>query len=288
MYQTGLCQVRLPRLVSDGMVLQRDAPINVWGWANAGEAIDVTFNGQTSHVTTDQAGKWNLKLPAMKAGGPYQLQIRGSTQITLTDIMIGDVWLCSGQSNMALPMERVKERYGEIIAQATNPAIRHFFLPTRYTFQGPMDDLPPGRWESVTPQTVMRFSAVAYFFAKDLYETYHIPIGLINASVGGTPAEAWLSQEALKAFPVHLATAEKLKDSAYVKGIQQSEQLAVLGTISYVSGTKAGRARKPGLTPAMIRLPGLVCNYLVSGKMWASLKEMALCGSVKKSTYRPT
>ncbi len=227
LYQAALCAVRLPRLVSDGMVLQRDVPVNVWGWASPNESVRITLNGQTSATIAGQDGKWKAQLPVMKAGGPFQMHIQGSNELILNDIMIGDVWLCSGQSNMVLPMERVKERYGAVIAAATNPAIRHFFLPTRYTFQGPLEDVPPGRWESATPQTVMRFSAVGYFFARDLYAKYQVPIGLINASVGGTPAEAWLSAEALKAFPAHEATAKKLTDSTYVKGIQQNENKAI-------------------------------------------------------------
>ncbi|WP_221622279.1 sialate O-acetylesterase [Larkinella rosea] len=220
-------QVRLPRLISDGMVLQRDIPINVWGWAKAGETVGVTLNGKTGKAQTGSDGKWKLQLPAMKAGGPYQLTVQGSNQLKVNDILIGDVWVCSGQSNMVLPMERVKERYPNEIAQAKNPAIRHFFLPTRYNFQQPQDDVPPGRWEAATPQNVLRFSAVGYFFARDLYEKYRVPIGLINASVGGSPAEAWLSEDALKRFPNHLATAEKVKDSAYVAGVQQSEKTAI-------------------------------------------------------------
>ncbi|KAA9355309.1 sialate O-acetylesterase [Larkinella humicola] len=225
--QTVSGQIRLPLLISDGMVLQRDSPIQVWGWAQPGELVEVTLNGQTGRATTEPTGKWTMKLPAMKAGGPYSMQIKGNNQITLTDILIGDVWLCSGQSNMAIPMERVKERYPDVIAQADNPAIRHFFLPTRYNFQTPMEDVPPGRWETATPQNVLRFTAIGYFFAKALFEKYHVPIGLINASVGGSPAEAWLSADALKRFPEHLATVEKLKDSAYVAGIQQSEKTAI-------------------------------------------------------------
>ncbi|TDB67588.1 sialate O-acetylesterase [Arundinibacter roseus] len=224
MYQTGSSQIRLPRLVSDGMVLQRDTPVNVWGWAEASEKVQVLWQGKTYRTEADSQGEWKLQLPAQPAGGPYQMSFIASNQLIIKNILVGDVWVCSGQSNMALPMERVKERYGEEIAAAINPNIRHFFLPTRYNFQGPMQDLPPGRWESANPQSVMQFSAVAYFFAKHLYEKYQIPIGLINASVGGSPAEAWLSQESLKAFPEHVATAEILKDSLYIKRIQQREQ----------------------------------------------------------------
>lgn len=225
--QPVFSQIRLPRLISDGLVLQRNVPVQVWGWAKAGETVEVTFNGQTTQTKTGNDGKWKVKLAVQKAGGPYQMFFKGSNEIILNDILVGDVWVCSGQSNMVLPMERVKERYGEVIAQATNPAIRHFFLPTRYNFQGPLDDVPPGRWESATPRNVMRFSAVGYFFARDLFEKYHVPIGLINASVGGSPVEAWLSEDALKRFPNHLATVEQVRDSAYVAGIQQSEKTTI-------------------------------------------------------------
>ena len=225
-WQTAPAQIRLPHLISDGMVLQRDQPITVWGWAKPNEKVTILFNNQTIAITTQSDGKWTTHLSAMKAGGPYQMQIRASNQLTLNNIMVGDVWICSGQSNMVLPMERVKERYKEVIEQANNPAIRQFALPVRYNFQGPVDDVPPGHWESVTPQNVMRFSAVAYFFAKDLYEKYHVPIGLITASVGGSPAEAWLSAEALKAFPSQLAIANEVKDTAYINNIQRQEQLA--------------------------------------------------------------
>ncbi len=101
-------QVRLPRVVSDGMVLQREAPINIWGWAKAGGTVDVTLNGQTSRAITGSDGKWKVRLAAQKDGGPYQMQLKGSNQLTLSDIMIGDVWLCAGQLNMVIPMERVK------------------------------------------------------------------------------------------------------------------------------------------------------------------------------------
>src|SRR6202042_2985845 len=105
-----------------------------------------------------------------------------------------DVWICSGQSNMELPMERVKEKSPNEIAQADNAAIRQFSVNTKYDFNGPLDDLSSGRWEGVNPQTVSQFSATAYFFAKALFERYHVPIGLIKVSVGGAPAEAWLSE----------------------------------------------------------------------------------------------
>ncbi|WP_128548657.1 sialate O-acetylesterase [Larkinella soli] len=225
--RTGFGQVRLPGLIADGLVLQRDRPVNVWGWAQTGETVEVSLNGQTRTTTTGPDGKWLVRLDPMKAGGPYEMRIRGRNEITLKDVLVGEVWLCSGQSNMVIPMERVKERFPDAIAQARYPHIRQFFLPTRYRFDGPAEDVPPGRWVAADPQTILSFSAVAYFFALDLHRRYQVPIGLINTAVGGTPAEAWLSADALKAFPEHLATVETLKDTAYVNGIRRRETAAI-------------------------------------------------------------
>jgi len=224
--QTAFCKVRLPLLVSDGMVLQRGDSTKVWGWAEAGEKVTINFNGETYNSTADTNGKWTVMLSELKAGGPYTMEINAENHITLKDVMIGDVWICSGQSNMVLPMDRVKYRYAEEIAQSENPAIRQFTVPLRYDFQMPQEDLQSGRWESANPQNVLRFSATAYFFAKELYEKYHVPIGLINASIGGSPAQAWLSEDALKAFPRYLKTAEKFKDSDYIKKIVDKDKTA--------------------------------------------------------------
>src|SRR5687768_8841390 len=125
-YITVTAQVRLPRLISDNMVLQRDAKLAVWGWAATGEKVTVRFNGKTYTATTGTDSTWTIALPAMKAGGPYDMEITGSNRILVKNILLGDVWVCSGQSNMELPMERVKEKYAADITQSTNPAIRQF------------------------------------------------------------------------------------------------------------------------------------------------------------------
>ena len=223
--QTAFCQVRLPVLVSDGMVLQRDANVKVWGWAEAGEKIAINFYGKTYTAVAGADGEWEAILSELKAGGPYSMNINANNHIILKDIMIGDVWVCSGQSNMELPMDRVKDRYEDVVAHSDNPAIRQFIVPDRYVFESPQEDLQSGKWESANPQSVLNFSAVGYFFAKDLYEKYHIPIGLINASLGGSPAEAWMSEEALKTFPAHLKTAEKYKDSTYRNQVMEKDKV---------------------------------------------------------------
>ncbi|RZL14118.1 MAG: sialate O-acetylesterase, partial [Hymenobacter sp.] len=191
-------QVRLPRLVSNGMVLQREAPVRIWGWAKPGEAVSVAFQNKTYRATTGLDGQWRVMLPAMQAGGPYDLTIKASNELTVKDILVGDVWLCSGQSNMETPMSRVRDKYPEVIAKANNPRIRQFEVPLTYAFSGPKADLTGGSWVPTTPQNVLKFSAVGYFFALDLQAKYQVPIGIIKDAVGGSPAEAWLSADALK------------------------------------------------------------------------------------------
>ncbi|HEV7331596.1 MAG TPA: sialate O-acetylesterase [Flavisolibacter sp.] len=216
LYSFLSAQVRLPNLVRDSMVLQRDARINIWGWASPGEKLTIRFNNRTYRATTGPDGKWAAQMNPTKAGGPYSMQITGSNTITLNEILVGDVWFCSGQSNMVHQLSLHSERYAEDIRQANYPQIRHFWIPTTPELQGPKDDLPAGNWKWANPQDVLQFSVVAYFFARNIYEKYGVPIGLINASVGGTPIEAWTSEEGLKDFSEVLSTIQRNKDTAYV------------------------------------------------------------------------
>ena len=193
--------VKLPVLVSDGMVLQRDTKIIIWGWASPGEKVQVKFNKKTISTVTDSEGNWKVSLPPMKAGGPYTMEVKGNNTITINDILVGDVWFCSGQSNMVLNMERVKEKYPEDIAGANFPEIRNFFIPTASDVTSIHKDLPAGKWISASPENVLGFGAVTFFFARSIYKEYKVPIGIINSSVGGTPIEAWTSEEGLKEFP---------------------------------------------------------------------------------------
>jgi sialate O-acetylesterase len=221
-------QVRLPKLISDSMVLQRDVPLRIWGWAEKGEKVTVSFNNKKNTVTTGADGKWLMTLASMPAGGPYTMMVSGSNQIVLRDILIGDVWLCSGQSNMVLTMERVKEKYPEEITGATNSEIRNFFIPTVSDATKLHDDIPQGKWKGASPRNVLDIGAAAYFFAKKIYAAHHVPIGLINSSVGGTPIEAWISEEGFKDFAKETETIGKLKDTAYVNGIARAVTAARL------------------------------------------------------------
>ncbi|NSW95090.1 MAG: sialate O-acetylesterase [Bacteroidales bacterium] len=208
--------VKLPSVISNGMVLQRETNLNIWGWASPGEEIKIKFNKRVFHTITDQGGRWKLTLPAMKAGGPYRMEISGNNTIVIEDIMIGDVWFCSGQSNMVLTMERVKEKYPADIASANFPLIRNFFIPTVSDVKTVHSDTPPGKWVSATPESVLGFGAVTFFFARSIFNEYKIPIGIINSSVGGTPIEAWISSEGLREFPKYVNRIEQLRDTSYL------------------------------------------------------------------------
>lgn len=212
----GIGQVKLPRLVSDGAVLQRDVALNLWGWASAGETVELTFRKKKFKTKADASGNWTIKIPAQPAGGPYEMAFKGKNEITVKNILFGDVWLCSGQSNMVHQMNIHDVTYAKDITEANYPHIRQFLVPTRTNLQQPEMDLPSGSWEAAIGDNVRPFSAVAYFFAKKLYDKYNIPIGLINASVGGTPIEAWTSEEGLKDFAEIIKTIQQNKDTAYV------------------------------------------------------------------------
>jgi sialate O-acetylesterase len=224
-FQTTFGQIRNPMLISDGMVLQRDTEIKIWGNAKAKEEVKLTFNNKSYAVKSDANGNWEVMIDKTKAGGPFEMEINeGSDSKIIKDILVGDVWVCSGQSNMEYPMERLKYIYADEIAKAKNPYIRQFSVPQKYNFKKPQEDLAYGNWKSADPQSVLTFSGVGYFFAKDLYEKYKVPIGLINASLGGAPAESLMSKEALKDFLEYLQTAEKFKDDKYIEEIENKNK----------------------------------------------------------------
>jgi sialate O-acetylesterase len=214
-------QIRLPEIIRDSMILQRDSKINIWGWASKGEKVSVKFNGKTYRTKTDNDGKWKLQLSPMKAGGPYTMDVSGKNKIDLRDILIGDVWLCAGQSNMEHQMKLHSVYYPEEITNANYPEIRQFKVPNVTNLVDPQQDLQGGSWKWADPENVKDFSAVAYFFAGALYQKYHVPIGIINASWGGVPIESMMSEESFKTFPDILKTIEKNKDTAYINGVNR-------------------------------------------------------------------
>ncbi|MDB5277389.1 MAG: sialate O-acetylesterase [Ferruginibacter sp.] len=253
--EKSFSQIVLPQIVRDSMVLQRDATINVWGWASKGEKVTIDFNKKNFKTTTGKDGKWKIALPAMEAGGPYTMTISGKNKITLTNILIGDVWFCSGQSNMVHQLNIHDVRYADEIVHANFPEIRQFLIPTLTSLQGPKENLPSGFWNAAIGEAVRPFSAVAYFFAKQLYQKYHVPIGIINASVGGTPIEAWTSEEGLKDFPDLVSTIQKNKDTNY---INSQARIA----LAMNAGRQNATVQDKGLTGP---LPWYEINYIPKG-----------------------
>lgn len=217
-------QIKLPRLISDGMILQRDTKVKIWGWASPKEKIQLDFNHKTYKTETNAEGKWTIVLPSQKAGGPYEMTLKGSNTIVLKNILFGDVWVCSGQSNMELPMDRLKDKYKEVIAKAENSNIRQFLVPDQYYFANEKEDFTSGEWVSANPVSVLQFSGVAYFFALEIYEKYKIPVGLINSALGGSPAESWISEESVKKFPDYYQEYLKYKDGKLEVQIDQNDK----------------------------------------------------------------
>ncbi len=212
---TASANIKLPVLISDGMILQRDTRLKIWGWGAPGEKLVLTFNGNKASAVAGADGKWLLWLPAMKAGGPFTMKIKGNNELTVNDILLGDVWFCSGQSNMELVMGSVNEKYGNEIAEANYPEIRQVFFPHIADVVNIHEDIPDTKWLPALPANVPRFSAAAYFFAKKIYLKYHVPIGIIHSSWGGTPIESWMSTEAIRSFPKYDSLVTKLKDTVY-------------------------------------------------------------------------
>ncbi|MBT9330930.1 sialate O-acetylesterase [Paracidobacterium acidisoli] len=184
------------------MVLQRDRPIHLWGWADPGEQVTAALNGTKQTTRADDLGKWSVWLAPEQAGGPYQVTVAGTNTITLDDVMIGDVWFASGQSNMELPLigfpgSAELQNSAEEIAHANQPQLRLLHIHEKAS-EYRVDDIDT-TWTDCTPQTAATFSAAAYFFGRDIAEKEHVTVGLIDSTWGGTPAEAWISLEGLSA-----------------------------------------------------------------------------------------
>lgn len=189
-------KVELPLMFSDGMVLQRNKPINIWGWAKAYEKVTVTFKNQTLKTKTNIDGKWEVKLQPEPSGGPFSLIIKGENIITLNNVLIGEVWVCSGQSNMEWTVSN-SNNFEEEIKDCNYPLIRHFNVEKDMS-SVPRSKLKSGQWDVCSRKTVGNFTAVGYFFAKNLYKKLKIPIGIINTTWGGTCVETWISTSAFK------------------------------------------------------------------------------------------
>ncbi|MDQ3624174.1 MAG: sialate O-acetylesterase [Verrucomicrobiota bacterium] len=190
--------VRLPAHFSDHLVLQAEAGTPVWGWAEPGKEVAVAVAGQTQTARADARGKWMVRLPELKRGGPHTLTVKGRNTLTVNDMLVGEVWLGSGQSNMAMTVNRARD-FEQEQAAANFPQIRMFTVASAAAAIA--QEECKGEWVVCSPETVTRFSATAYFFGREIHQALGTPVGLINSSVGGTPIESWISLEAQQAAP---------------------------------------------------------------------------------------
>lgn len=220
--------VTLPKIISSDMIVQRNQPVKIWGKADPGETVSVnakrTDKGKkykSNAVTSaDADGNWIVELPAMPEGGEYEI---GINDIVLTNVLSGDVFLCSGQSNMELPVARVTDMFADEIAEYNNPKIRQFNVPSVVEFHQPLDDVPYGSWKEINQENVMQFSALAYFFAKDLFDRTGVPVGIVNSSWGGTPVESWIREEYLQDYPLAISQKRLYEDDGYRDRIKKLE-----------------------------------------------------------------
>jgi len=224
------CAVKLPGLLSSHMVLERDRPIHVWGWSDPGEKITVELHGVSRSAVGSDLGTWSVYLPPERAGGPYRLTVSAKNEIILEDVLIGDVWFASGQSNMEMPLKGfpgapLKDSPQEI-AHATQPELRLINFPKK-AVDFPQRDTAAS-WTACTPETAANFSAAAYFFGRELNAHEHVPIGLIDATWGGTPAEAWVSLEAISRdaalMPIFATRAQMMQSQADAQLIAAAER----------------------------------------------------------------
>ncbi|HYF51317.1 MAG TPA: sialate O-acetylesterase [Planctomycetota bacterium] len=205
----AFAEVKLASIFSDNIVLQRDKEVTIWGTADAGEAVTVKVKDVEKAATADDKGAWRVTIGPCPAGGPHEITISGKNTITLKNVLFGDVWVCSGQSNMEWPM-RLTHRADEDIPKATHPQIR-LFTAWHVVGATPFENFQSkSGWRECTPEQVKDFSAVAYYFAKQLNETQKVPIGLIGTHWGGTPAQSWASREALQTMPEYKAFFDNL------------------------------------------------------------------------------
>jgi sialate O-acetylesterase len=215
---TAAADVKLPALISDNMVLQQGRQVAIWGTADAGEQVTVSLGEEKGSATTDSKGNWKVMLGPLKQGGPLEMTVVGKNTMTVHNILVGEVWVCAGQSNMEMPVginplgySDPVDNYEEEIAQANYPMLRLFII--KHAVAGKPQRDVQGQWVVASPATVGSFSAAGYFFGRDLYRDMKFPVGMIQAAWGGTEAEAWTSEDALEANPDSKALADSWRQT---------------------------------------------------------------------------
>lgn len=223
---TSQSETTIPSIIGENMVLQRNQPIVIWGWDNAQQKIEVSVAGNSAQTTTDSDGKWIVSLDKLAAGGPHTITINGSSEISLKNVLVGEVWLCSGQSNMEWTVQNSNNPQEEI-ANSTHPRIRHIKFPHRPSAK-PEDNIPSTGWQESAPKTTGAFTAVGYYFARHLQAELDVPIGLIGSNWGGTRIEPWTSPSGFKSVPALKSIADNLNDYPAVNSKGQVQHQSAL------------------------------------------------------------
>jgi sialate O-acetylesterase len=246
--QPAAAELAVTTLFGSDMVLQRDAVVPVWGTAAPAATVTVAIAGHSVTATADAAGRWRAELPPMKAGGPHRLTVTGDgSTLSFANVLVGDVWVCSGQSNMEWTV--VDSMQGaEEVAAANDPGIRHFKVPKSWA-ASPSDTLAGGEWEAADPEHAGGFTAVGYFFARELRRRHDVPIGLLNTSWGGSRIEPWMSAEALgvdAATMAGLLDAEAAQEQATLATLRA--KVGELPAATAARSTAGRRGPRPGST----------------------------------------
>lgn len=288
-------------IISDGMILQRGESNKIWGTAISNQIITIHFINKTYVTISDQQGNWEIILKDLSPGGPYHMEIIGDEKIILHDIYIGDVWLLGGQSNMELPISRTLDLYEEEVKQVVDTKLHMFQVPQEYNFHGPQNTLNSGTWVAVDPESIMKFSAVGYFFGKELRNELDIPIGLIQTAVGGTPIEAWISEPTLRMLGDYESEIRNNKDDLSRLDTIRKEQLRANQWYQELDESDAGIGGLYNTLPwydvnyepinwDKIQIPSLWANTELEdrkGSIWF-FKEFYLSGELFSSEYSNT
>ena len=273
---TASAQLQLSPLFTDHSVLQRDRPVPIWGTTSPGQEVRVTFNQHEARAVADDKGHWRVELPPMPAGGPYELKVAGPNKITMRDLMVGEVWLASGQSNMEIGLG-VAKNYPQELAAADHPLLR-IFTVTRNPQADPTDAVQ-GTWVVSSPETAKDFSAVPYFFGSTLQAALHVPVGIINSSVGNTPAEAWTPLPLLDKDPRFAAIADKqIAEMRSFVGVDQigkalqawekQYDAADVGNTGFAEGFATGSAAAPDWKTVTLPIDGNGLGLKGAASIW--------------------
>src|SRR5574344_532954 len=286
----------LNRIYQNGMVLQQKCKNCISGGGVPGLTISVLFRKKkyTSKINSD--GKWKVIFNPGDAGGPDVLSVFNSEgeEITLTNVYVGEVWLCSGQSNMQLPMERLKYTYPQEVTAPLNEQIRMFTVPISYSFDGEKSNLPDGKWLAASPETILSFSGTSYFFAKKIQQELKVPVGIINASQGGSPIASWLSEDVVNKWPSYKARLEKCREPGYIEATKKkndddtNEWYSKCGSIDRGFTEKWNESKYD--THASWKdfsIPGVIDSFTEAGTVWFKKefeltdKDLFICGQHK-------